>query len=324
MLNLVSNKDTTLKIQGNRFCRYLCAAVLFIVTSLTTHSENLAILYPEIREPYRQVFLSITEGIEQQYRGHSISLALTKNHKPNDTISWLDKNNIDAIITLGKRGLRTLDYLPKSIPTVVVVGAVNINPNDRKLTGISLIPAPDRLFETLHLLTPNLETIHLIHKPGPSDWIIDTAKETLEDKPIKLNAIPAHSIQEIAKIYKSTLEKMKPQKDALWISFNGKRLDRAILQATLRTAWNKELVVFSSSLADVKRGALFSLYPNNDAMGKKLADLVHHIENNPNTKHQIHPVINLFTAVNIRTASHLKLNISKEDQTNFDLTYPAK
>ena len=40
-----------------------------VLISETLHAERLAVVYPEIREPYRQIFLNIFKGIEASYEG---------------------------------------------------------------------------------------------------------------------------------------------------------------------------------------------------------------------------------------------------------------
>jgi putative tryptophan/tyrosine transport system substrate-binding protein len=92
------------------------------------------------------------------------------------------------------------------------------------------------------------------------------------------------------------------------------------LPLILKEAWDKNLTVFSSSPNHVKRGALFSLYPDNVAMGRRLAAMARNDAGAP--KEAIVPLRDLQTAVNLRTADHLGLDLSRRDRSQYSLTYP--
>jgi putative ABC transport system substrate-binding protein len=89
-------------------------------------------------------------------------------------------------------------------------------------------------------------------------------------------------------------------------------------------SWNRKLVVFSSSFADVKRGVLFSLYPDNKAMGQQLGRLLEQRQQNQSAPATIYPVEDLLTAVNLRTAEHLGLHFSHSDIEGFHYVYPSR
>lgn len=292
--------------------------------SQATVAGNLAVIYPEIRDPYRQIFLSIYSGIESEYTGPVLHHVIPKQFSALETQDWIKSNNSTAVIALGRRGLKAISHLPKDMPIVVVVGAILINPNGRQLTGISLAPEPKKVLETLIKLKPKTRNVYLIHKPDQSNWLIDRAQQGLKYSELSLNVISSNNIQQLAQDYRKTLENMSPETDALWISFNGKSIERSILQETLKNAWTKNLTVFSSNLADVKRGALFSLYPDNESMGKHLAQIAINLENDPDSTQGIMPANNLKTAVNIRTADHIGINFTKDEFADIDITYPAR
>jgi putative ABC transport system substrate-binding protein len=80
-------------------------------------------------------------------------------------------------------------------------------------------------------------------------------------------------------------------------------------------------VVFSSKPSHAKRGVLFSTYPDNFALGKHLFTMVHELEQQPEQKN-FAALKSTLLAVNLRTAAHLGLKYSSEQQQSFKLTFP--
>ncbi len=114
----------------------------------------------------------------------------------------------------------------------------------------------------------------------------------------------------------------------------------------LEQAWEKNLVVFSGNPSHIRRGLLFSMYPDNTRLGQALGQLAQEIQvrheqtgssleaENPDTgipaeslaphKQHIHilPLEHLHTGINLRTAEHLGIEISREQE--FDIIYPPQ
>ena len=80
-------------------------------------------------------------------------------------------------------------------------------------------------------------------------------------------------------------------------------------------------MVFSSKPSHAKRGALFSTYPDNFALGKHLFTMVQELEKQPEQKN-FAALKSTLLAVNLRTAAHLGLKYSYEQQQQFKLTFP--
>jgi putative ABC transport system substrate-binding protein len=98
--------------------------------------------------------------------------------------------------------------------------------------------------------------------------------------------------------------------------------EKTILPIALDAAWKRRLIIFCSNPLSVKRGALFALYPDHRLMGYSLAELsVKQLNGNMEARRI--PARNLKLAVNQRTASHLGLHYTRQQQQGFDLVYPA-
>ena len=81
--------------------------------------------------------------------------------------------------------------------------------------------------------------------------------------------------------------------------------------------------MFSSSVNHVKRGVLFSLYPDNAELGRVLgrAALVYATSGASAPLRGVSPLKEVLLAVNTRTANHLGLNLDAR-RLRFDMVFP--
>lgn len=281
-------------------------------------ADTLAILYPEIREPYRQLFLTIADGARDEYRGEVLPYELKQGGSADTLRSWLAQQHVDAVIALGNRGLSMLRQLPPTLPAVA--GAVLVDPDHQPWSAISLAPSPLRLFRQLRQLQPDIKTVHVIYAPGPGTWLIDRARAAAKTLQLNLAEHPADGVYALAQSYRDVTRDMQSGRDALWIAYDGRGIDSALLEPLLEEAWERRLLVFSSNVVDVKRGVLFALYPDNRAMGAQLVNLLKQTRRADTGT--IEPVDALLGAINLRTADHLGLSFSAQVRQSFSMTLP--
>ena len=95
-----------------------------------------------------------------------------------------------------------------------------------------------------------------------------------------------------------------------------------ILPLVLKESWSRSVPIFSSSFLHVKKGALFALYPNNVELGRNLANSAMGALTGEARKRGVAPLREVHIAVNLRTASHIGLNIGYQQQRGFDFVFP--
>jgi len=301
---------------------FITSLILF---SQCLYAEGLAVIYPEIREPYRQIFLNIYQGIETNYDGSVSAYILEKDSKPEALFSWVNTHKINGIIVLGNRSMRAILSLPSSSLTykpLTIVGAVLIQPDSAKLSAITLVPEPSVIFKQLINVLPKAKHVHVVYRQE-NTWFIEAAIKKAANHGIKILGRKAENTREMAYLYRQILSQMDPKRDALWIAPYGRSPDKTVLKVILQEAWENKLPVISSSLADVKRGALFSFYTNNIEMGQELVAFWKSEQKNVSKKFNVLPTKSVEIAVNLRTADHLDLYYSKKDRLEFGLMYPV-
>lgn len=285
----------------------------------------IAILYPDIGEPYRSIFSKIIEGIEEKAQTRVSSYAVGNNFNAQAISSELKRQNIRVVIALGRNGLKAASALDKEID--VVVGAV-VSVADTAMRGnavLSLAPDPALLFARLKLLSPKTQRVFVIFEPRQNGWLIKLAKEAARNQGIELVALEAADLKSALVLYQNIFATADAKRDALWLPQDSATVDESlVLPLVLQESWEKGMPVFSSNVSHVKRGALFALYPNNMELGRNLATSALGMSSGSSTTRGVLPLRDVLTAFNTRTASHLGLSPTSAQQPGFDLLFPER
>lgn len=288
-----------------------------------------AIIFPDIREPFRSIFLAIAKGIGDALEGNVTTKALVETDRAQDILAWIKQEDAKILISLGNHGFSMASELSESVP--IVIGAVNMSMELQhgSYRGIVLNPDPASQLQRLASIAPKIKRVAVVYQRGQDEWMIERAMETARKLGLTLNAEAAGNLQEAANKYREILNNQASGTDALWLPQDSAMLDeQAVLPMILKEAWNKRLIVFSGNPSLVKRGVLFALYPDNYNMGRSLGEMARRIQasgyRNDGASQRIEPVSDLLIAVNIRTASHLGINYSREDLGKFTLIFPSR
>lgn len=279
------------------------------------------IIYPDVREPYDQIFQAFIDGVQSSKEGTVLPFKLEKDATSSELLNWISEHKIDGLIALGNRSAGLVQQLDEPLRPPTLIGATFLTPSST-LGGISMAPAPKKLFQQLILLAPKVKTIHVIYTGGEQDWLIAQAQTAASELGITLNTHVTNDVRELAVSYRSVLKTQKRETEALWLPQSGSSLEKAVMKTVLSQSWKRHLIVFSSNLADVRKGILFSRYPDNKQVGTKLFDLLSKLKKNPNEKKHVYLAENLFSALNTRTADHLGLRVKKEDKRQYMLLFP--
>ena len=289
--------------------------------SLGSEAGRIAVLYPDLDEPYRAIFAKIIEGVEAQLGAPVLSVAVGNATAAKDIVANLKRQNIGIVIALGRQGMKAASELERDVG--VIAGGVVSPPEGegRAFPLVSLAPDPKVLFDRLKHFMPEVRRVIVVYDPKKTTWLIRLARDAARNLKLDLHAIEVTDLKGAVRAYQDVLASADPKRDALWLPQDSTTVeDSSVLPLILESAWNRNLVVFSSSVSHVKRGALFSLYPNNIALGRQLASSA--LSFLAGGAAQVVPMKDALLAVNIRTAGHLGLQLSTRQQS-FDLVFPA-
>lgn len=284
---------------------------------------TVAVVYPDIGEPYRSVFAKIIEGIEDGARQAVRTYPIGPNQDPAELNGLLKKNGTRVVIALGRQGLKATLSLDSAIP--VVVGGVLAIPEaeNRSLMGISLTPDPALLFTRLKNLMPSVKRVIVVYNPQHNEWLIKIAREAAKTHGVELITYEARDLASAARAYETAFASADGRRDAVWLPQDATTVDEnTILPLVLKESWNRNVPVFSSSFLHVKKGVLFALYPNNLELGRTLASSALAAMSGEGRRRGVLPLREVQTAVNLRTASHIGLTIGYQQQRSFDFIFP--
>jgi ABC-type uncharacterized transport system substrate-binding protein len=284
----------------------------------------IAVLYPDLGEPYRAVFLKIVEGIETRLHSRLVAIPVGVRPTAQELGEDFRRRDIRVVIALGRQGLTVANGLDQKIP--VVAGAIFSAPEGetRPMAVHSLAPDPALLLIRLKAFRPDVKRVFVVHDPRASAWQIGLARDAARVEGLELTVTEVADLKASARAYRSILEMADPSRDAIWLLQDPLGSEEStILPFVLEEAWTRSVAVFSSNLAHVRRGALFTLYPDNEGLGRRLGTTALMMLNGAATPDSVAPLREVLLAVNQRSAHHLGISVNPRQQ-GIDLILPVQ
>ncbi len=280
-----------------------------------------SVIYPRVREPYRAAFVAIVAGVEAELGARVRAAEVDPSESATDIAARISGDGAGGVLLLGKYGLDVSRALDPALPRTI--GAVLARPDDlpQGARGISMVPAPASLFRMLRTIAPGATRITVVHGADENDWLVERARADAEALGYGFTSFKRETLREGASTYRELLGKLESPTDALWLPQGSPFVaESSVLQMILRAAWDRNIVVFSSNVSHVPKGALFALFPDNGEMGRALGRLA---ASDATPPAGLQVLEQLDTAINIRTANHLGLGLSAGD-SRFDMVFPSR
>lgn len=316
-----------------RFWRRAAAPGLVIVLLLASVAGGVAnadpprvvaVLYPETDAPYRQLFAEILGGIERGLPAEAVrARALPAAPDAAALRRWLDQQAPVVVVTLGRAPTETYERI--GLKTPQVIGALDASPQTRpNVAGVGLAVDPALLFGTLQLLMPEKRRVWVVFDPAYDRWLIALAQTAAAARNLKLEPLEAGDLRESVRQFLRILETADPATDAIWLVADAGIIDsETILPLVIEKSWQRRLPVFSNSLLHIRRGVLFALYPDNDRLGRRLAELALQARSPATAKPGIEALRAVKRVLNLKVATHLELNVARDIERQFDLVLPV-
>lgn len=298
------------------------AALIVFSPAAADQTSPIAVFYPDIGAPYRDIFTEIISGIEGKINARVTSYPVSASTNISLLKNSLNIQNTKVIIALGRQGMYTAELFNKHIK-IVVGGVLSVPENGTdEQPVISLTPDPAQLFARMKALMPSMKRVLVVYDPTYNSWLMTLAESAAQAQGLELVAYKAQNLRQAVRFYQQILSDADSRSDALWLPQDPTTVeDSSILPLVLQDSWNNNLAVFSSNFGYVQRGVLFSLYPDNTGLGKRLAALAQEILiTGEYGKHGLMPLRDVKSAVNMRTAKHLRIDTSR--LTRFDKIIP--
>jgi len=285
---------------------------------------GLAVLYPDIGEPFRSVFATILEGIREQARQPVGGFAVSGDTLPPNLAEDLRRREVRVVVALGRSGLKAVRTLDPAL--ALVAGCVLGVPEAQVQQAYavhSLAPDPALVFAQLRRLLPGTRRVVTVMDPQQNGWLLRLAQEAARALRLELVAHEADDLKRATRAYQELIITLEPRRDALWLPQDATTVDdTALLALVLQEAWQRGFALVSSNVLHVKRGALFALYPDNPALGRSLAkSALEALEQPRRSTRGMLPLRDVLVAANHRTAAHLGIELDPRAQ-RIDKLYP--
>lgn len=298
---------------------HFAASSLLLLFSSAHAETRIGVLYPESAPAFQKLYQTIISGMGQATDVRVQSRAVSERDSVDQIKSWLVSGQSQVVISLGNLPVSVTGPLAADMPLVYGAGALN----DNNTPGVSLASSPNKLFERLKQLKPDVERVFMVYKPQATGWLLSAGKTAAREHGLELIASPSEDIQQAGAAFARILQQTRPGKDAIWLTLDPVVPVNQLLPVLLREAWEKQLALFSNNPLDVSKGALFALYPDYPAMGRQLAERARkQLGKNPPPGPEASEHLN--SALNIRTASHLGIVPSSQQQQSFQQIYPER
>jgi ABC transporter substrate binding protein len=312
-----------------RLLRLCCLAVLPALALglagdvVADTTGSVAVVYPDVGEPYRAVFLKIVEGIEARMRSRVIAIPVGARPTSQELGEDLRRQDVRVVVALGRQGLTAVSGLDQKL-SVVAGAVVSVPEGDARPMAVhSLAPDPGLLFQRLKSFLPEVRRVFVVYDPGSSAWQIRLARDAAKAQGLELIVTEVADLKAAARAYRSIFEMVDSHRDAIWLLQDPLGAEEStVLPFVLEEAWTRSVPVFSSNLAHVRRGALFTLYPDNEELGRRLGTTALGLLAG-GSQVGVSPLREVLLAVNQRSAHHLGINVNPRQQ-GIDLILPAQ
>lgn len=153
----------------------LLVALTVISPASAAEEHPIAVIYPDIGEPYRQIFTEIISGIEDKLGAPVASYAVNADTNISVLKTSLNLENTKVVIALGRQGMQAAKQLNNRIK-VVVGGVLTVPENDSDdQPVISLTPDPALLFARMKALMPSMKRVFVVYDPSFDTWLMKLA-----------------------------------------------------------------------------------------------------------------------------------------------------
>ena len=210
--------------------------------SQSSEEHSIAVIYPDVPEPYRSVFAQIIGGIEEKARGQVITVAMGAEVNPGELNESLRRQGIKVVIALGRQGMKAASVLDRNI-AVVVGGVLAAQSNDQRNMQVNILsPDPALLFSRLKGMMPKVRRVFVVYDPRHNEWMIRLAKSAARNQGLELIVYEAQDLRSAMRAYQDIFATVDRLHDALWLPQDSTSVEEStMLPLVLQESWAHKL-----------------------------------------------------------------------------------
>ncbi len=291
----------------------ICVAVA-VPNTTARGDEHAPIVVVTSRDdgPYETVVSGILEAMEgnddqRVLRVHSLQ---SENDNATRAIFEAKKDPSAPIVTVGSSATRVALEAPGNAPVIacMVFDAQDLK-EQKGATGVLLeFPIATQL-EWIHRFSPKSQSIGVLYNPAENQGRIEEARRAARKLGLRLVAREVRRPQDLP----DALDSLAREADLLWGLTDHTVLSRQTAQAILLFSFRNRIPFTGLSASWVKAGALYALDRDYGDLGAQCGEMAMEVLKGRSVN-TLPPAIprKVVYAINLRTAEHLKLNLSRE------------
>lgn len=170
-------------------------------------------------------------------------------------------------------------------------------------------------------LSPGTQRVLVVFDPVRDGWLVELAEAAAKKRGLVVEGYEATNLREASQHFLNIFTYANPQTDAVWLTLNNLLVNDNNLPTIVRRSWQRSLPVFSNNLEHANRGVLFSVFPDAEGLGRRLARLAIRRLEKPKQRAEMLPLSDVRDALNVRVANHLDLSVPAHIRAEFDLLF---
>lgn len=298
----------------------IVSCTTLVVCPAPVMAADVSVIYPGVKEPYLAFFKDTLRGVEAASSQPVKSLQVRDDLGLAELQLWLANSKSALTLVLGPRSIKALGIPQGNLPILPAAFLATSSQIDKALVTLTYTPDPLVLFSTMHRLDERVKRVHVIINQERWQWLLEYAKQAADSLNMTLVVHDASNLSQSARLYSTVLKEINSIEECVWLPEDSTTLDnQLVLPIVLQSLWDRELKIFSSGLSGVNRGILFGFFPDNYAMGEYLGRLAQSYANKKLAEEPVQPLRQLNSAINLRTAQHIGLDLSQESISRFNL-----
>jgi len=291
----------------------LLALLLALAMAIPGQAQSIAVIKSRDLASFDQVLASLVaacppeSGLE--LRHYNLK---GKNNNAKDVAKKIHKNPPQFILALGLLAAQATKLHLSDIPVLycMVSNPQRYDLVGENIVGISLDVPGETQFARYKAIVPNLRTIGVIYDPTKSEALVLEATEAASKLGLELISVPVSSHKKVPEALRGILGKI----DALWTVPDDTVLTTDSFRFLLVTSLEHKLPFLAISDIFVKVGALATIAPVPDELGRQLCRLIASIQNGQVDlgKVDVLPPVQADLVINVKTAAKIGLELSPE------------
>lgn len=261
--------------------------------------------------PYEGVVAGIREVVGGDAGGRELLVhSMQRDADGGRTLLTARRHGSAPLVTVGSRATRAALEAPGNAPVIacMVVDAKDLR-GDENATGVLLEFPIETQLEWIRRFAPKIQTIGVLYNPAENQERIEEAKRAARELGMRLAPREVRRPQDLP----DALDSLAREADLLWGLTDQTVLSHKTAQAILLFSFRQRMPFTGLSSSWVKAGALYALDRDYEDLGAQCGEMVLQVLDGRKPK-SLPPAIprKVTYALNLRTAEHLKLDLSPE------------